>query len=135
MGKHPVVVNADSFGSLLNVLGLLVALGSVVLGGFLAVKTHSPQTTSSNGSQSPTGATLGIGYLASAGICVGGVIVGLVLTWAGYVLRTLAVVASRPESSAARMAGSSQPMPMPESVPAPIQAMSVPEFVRPTWRS
>jgi len=129
MGKHPVVVNADSFGSLLNVLGLLVGLGSVVLGGFLAVKTHSAQTMTSDGNQLPTGATQGIGYLASVGVGIGGLIVGLVLTWAGYVLRTLAVVASRPDSSAVRMAGPSQPMP--EPVPAPLPATNVPEFVRP----
>ena len=123
MGKNPVVVSADSFGSLLNVRGLLVGLGSLVLGGVLAVKTHSAQTTYPDGIQSPGGATQGIGHLASAGIGVDGVIVGLVLTWAGYVLRTLAAVASRPELSAPRVAGSSQPMQPP--APASIPAMSV----------
>ena len=123
-----MVVSADSFGSLLNVLGLLAGLGSVVLGGFLAVKIHSTQTTSFDGSQPPVGATQGIGYLASAGVAIGGLIVGLVLTWAGYVLRTLAVVASRPESSAVRMAGPSQPMPEPAAAPLP--ATNVPGFVR-----
>jgi hypothetical protein len=126
MGKNSVVVSADSFGSELNALGLLVGLGSVVLGGFLAFKTHGAQMSNTDGT---TGAAQGIGYLASAGIGIGGLILGFVLTWAGYVLRTLAIVASRSELSASRVVGSSQAMQQP--LPTPIPAMSVPGFGQP----
>ena len=127
MAKKSVVVSADSFGSLLNVLGLLVGLGSIVLGGFLAVKTHGAQTTYPDGNQSLAGATQGIGYLASAGIAVGGVSVGLVLTWAGHVLRTLAVVATRSEPlPAARSVDVGQVAQQP--APSPIPAMILPGF-------
>ena len=127
MAKSSVVTRADAFGGLLNGLAVVVGLGSVALGIFVATRTHGTQPTYPDGSQSVAGATQGLGYLGAVGIGVGGVVVAAILMWAGYVLRTLAVVASRPRKDPYRDVVTTSVVV--EGPLHPIPPMKVPAFV------
>jgi hypothetical protein len=98
MAKKSVANGADAFGDLLNALGTVVILLAVGVSAYLCIRVHGDQLTYADGNQTPGASFQGVGYLASIGIGIGGVVLGVLMLWAGTVLRLLSEIARRPEN-------------------------------------
>jgi len=103
MPKTAVVARADAFGRTLTILGGLVAILSMGLAIVLALKAHDAGIGSTGNSINFREAS-GLAYWAILAIGFGGVIVGAVVAWAGYVLRTLAAIHDKTPTNSARRA-------------------------------
>jgi len=117
MANESVVRRADEFGSFLNVLGVIVGVAGIGIGIWVAIKAHSAQGTYPDGSQSLGGATRGFSYGVALAIGIGGVVVGCLLGWAGYVIRTLSAIDTHLRES---------PRTVPVARPIPEQAFPPP---------
>jgi Ca2+/Na+ antiporter len=120
MESNRVVDRADSFGRALGLLGAAIAVVGVLAGLVAAIAAHQTQSGLDQQSLSPALARLGeLGAVLLGG---GSVVIGVVISWAGSVLRTLAAIYGRlPEP---RMAAAAIAQPIANPVPE----MPIPAF-------
>jgi len=85
-------VTSAAFGGFLNGLGVVLAIGSFIVGLLIGFAVLSQMNALAGLSVAP-GSVQALGYMGGVGIGLAGVVVGMMLMWAGLVLRTLAVVA------------------------------------------
>jgi hypothetical protein len=113
-----VVDRADSFGRALSVLGAVIAVVGVLAGLVAAIAAHQAQAGVDQQTLSPALARLGeLGAVLLGG---GAVVTGVVIGWAGAVLRTLAAIHGRlPEPRMAAAVAQPIANPVPETpIPA-----------------
>jgi hypothetical protein len=126
MPIDPITERADSFGLLLNVFGALIALAGVSLGIYAIIRSNAAAAINADGTQSVSQAFYGISYAVAGIIAVGGVALGALLGWAGFMLRT--VVAIHDRISVAAPNAVHVPAP---AAPFEVPPMPLPSFVRP----
>jgi hypothetical protein len=118
MESNRVVDRADSFGRALSVLGAVIAVVGVLAGLVAAIAAHQAQSGVDQQTLSPALARLGeLGAVLLGG---GAVVTGMVIGWAGSVLRTLAAIHDRlPEPRMAAAVAQPIANPVPETpIPA-----------------
>ena len=120
MAKKSAVTSADAFGGFLNGLGVLLAIGSFLVALLIGLAVHSSQVNDVAGQAVAPGSVQALGYVGAVGIGLVGVVVGMMLMWAGLVLRTLAVIAEtvEPLTGEGGLRSSPSAEPLPWSVPS-----------------
>jgi len=118
VNRH-AVTSADAFGGFLSALGVVLAIGSVLGGLLIGFSVHSAQVADLAEQAPASGSVAALGYVGAVGVGVVGVVVGMMMLWAGLVLRTLAVVAEGVEQRVGeRRAVRPSVEPVPWSVPS-----------------
>jgi len=126
MANESAATSANAFGGFLSALGVVLAIGSIVVGLLVGYSVHTSQVNNVMGQPAVPGSVQTLGYIGAVGIGVGGAVVGMMLLWAGLVLRTLAVLATpgRPGMGDRSLPVRQVAQPMPWAVPE----VSLPRF-------
>ena len=98
----------------------------IALGIYAVIRSHAAETINSDGQQSVSGLLFGLSYAVAGIIAVGGLALGALLAWAGFMLRTVVAIHNRISVATPNVVRVPTP-----GVPFEVPAAPLPSFVRP----